>query len=481
MLNYIRENIDNAQEQAKQKISLTLENMKFKKYIVILVLTITTIPLFSQNSYKREISGINYESMLKLSDSEIILCGQKKDSLILSTWLINSGAEVWNRTYNIFMSPKMIITAPNNCFALIGTKENTLSYLDIYVILFDSNFDTLWTKSIGGSYGDFGFSLLTSKDNKLISLGNAYNGEINQTIINKLDLEGNIEWECRIDSLSRPTKAIQNMDSSYVFASSYFNSNFCFTKIDKNGIFQWSKIYDNTYQLDNFNNYSDTSYLLIGRTDGSEIDSVKTIHVNSNGEIIWSNLYSTIGYDGGTNVIRNNDNEIICLGWSGASPYSSNLIAYSLDAQGNQLITENITNDIGREYGIDIFQTNDNGYLILARKETYEVINDNLVLTSYSSLLIKTNSLFEVNSTIEINNESIKIYPNPVHDFLFFDFSKSSNEPKTLSLYDQNGKKICQTIIDENEYLLDVKNLKGTFIVELIFNNNRYSRKVIIE
>jgi hypothetical protein len=145
------------------------------------------------------------------------------------------------------------------------------------------------------------------------------------------------------------------------------------------------------------------------------------------------------------------------------------------------LITENTTNDIGREYGIDIFQTNDNGYLILARKETYEVINDNLVLSSSSNLLIKTNSLFEVNSTNEINNESIKIYPNPVHNFLFFDFSKSSNEPKTLSLYDQNGKKICKTIIDENEYLLDVKNLKGTFIVELIFNNNRYSRKVIIE
>ncbi|MES2800618.1 MAG: hypothetical protein V4638_11420 [Bacteroidota bacterium] len=30
MLNYIRENIDNAQEQAKQKISLTLENMNYK-------------------------------------------------------------------------------------------------------------------------------------------------------------------------------------------------------------------------------------------------------------------------------------------------------------------------------------------------------------------------------------------------------------------------------------------------------------------
>lgn len=183
--------------------------MKIIKYIVLLVSTLISIALLSQNTYKREISGVKYESMIKLSDSEIIICGLKNDSLILSIWSIDSGTEEWNKTYNIFMKPKMMIIAPNNCYALIGTK----AYNDIYIILFDSNFDTIWTKTIGGIYGDYGYSLLTSKDNKLISLGNTFNGVINQTIINKLDLTGNIEWECKVDSLYRPTKAIQNMDS----------------------------------------------------------------------------------------------------------------------------------------------------------------------------------------------------------------------------------------------------------------------------
>jgi hypothetical protein len=83
-------------------------------------------------------------------------------------------------------------------------------------------------------------------------------------------------------------------------------------------------------------------------------------------------------------------------------------------------------------------------------------------------------------NVINIENENIILYPNPVSEYLNFSFT-SKNNSGTFELFDIQGRKLISKKITNNEQL----NLKyfdnGLYLYNLYIDSNRQSGKLIKE
>lgn len=82
-------------------------------------------------------------------------------------------------------------------------------------------------------------------------------------------------------------------------------------------------------------------------------------------------------------------------------------------------------------------------------------------------------------STDELLAENISIYPNPSEDHFYVDYDFSA-ELKEVRLFDLTGKRINELDAKPNGSGYDISDLpKGTYLVELIFDEGRYRTALV--
>ena len=82
-------------------------------------------------------------------------------------------------------------------FAVVGyTKSISLTNYDVLLLRTDSNGDTLWTKTYGGSEDDFGYSIKLAEDGGFIIGGvtNSFGSGGSDFYLIKSDSLGSVNW-----------------------------------------------------------------------------------------------------------------------------------------------------------------------------------------------------------------------------------------------------------------------------------------------
>jgi len=85
---------------------------------------------------------------------------------------------------------------------------------------------------------------------------------------------------------------------------------------------------------------------------------------------------------------------------------------------------------------------------------------------------------------LDINEQSINIYPNPANDFITVSFPKSTSMGSNLEILDILGRVVLNDFIISSfeSKLYNVKNLKsGVYFVKIYNNNKQYISKIFIE
>ena len=82
--------------------------------------------------------------------------------------------------------------------------------------------------------------------------------------------------------------------------------------------------------------------------------------------------------------------------------------------------------------------------------------------------------------------ESIRVYPNPSHDFITFDYHNiGQSKMNSIVLTDLTGKKLRFENLESlpNQFILDVRNINaGTYIYTIINSiGEKYSGKITIQ
>ena len=267
---------------------------------------------------------------------------------------------------------------------------NTSSYgaggSDVYLIKTDASGIEQWTKTFGGSGGETGFSVQQTSDGGYIIVGTTYSygtGD-NGVYLIKTDVNGDTSWTKTLGGSDDDYgySVQQTADGGYIIAgytNSYGagNSDVYLIKTDTEGNQQWYRTFGGSLQDYGYSvrQTSDGGYIIAGEiyslpTGGPNVLLIKT-DVNGNEE--WYQTFGGSGWDYGESVQQTSDGGYIITGWTysyGAGLYDVYLI--KTDANGNEQWYQTFGGS-ENDKGYSVQQTSEGGYIIAGYTESYSV------------------------------------------------------------------------------------------------------------
>jgi hypothetical protein len=359
----------------------------------------------------------------------------------------------------------------------IAINNNTLTSQngDFLITSFDLNANLNWSKFYSGSGDDFISGIIVQKNDDIYFTGttnsqsltvgsntlSSPNSTTNLGFVAKLNAAGNISWLKKYSNSNVPNIRVASINTNTIYLAFPFTSsllsigsnsyssqnNDCIIlQMDSLGNYQWSKLIVGNQGAEvwglavNQNNY----IYLSGRTTSSVISTTNHSIANTSS---LSNLFfagfDAQGKDWGLLI----SSRPTAINNSGLSPYS-----ISMDANNNGYIAGVTNSDL--VCGTQTISTNNLNTAFIAKIKLLNGVG------------------FD---ELKINNEELKIYPNPTSTQL--NFISESNMYSDLSIINAFGQTIYTKQNADLNQSLDVSFLNaGVYFVKI---QNQLSQKTI--
>ncbi|WP_282080348.1 Ig-like domain-containing protein [Aquimarina algiphila] len=143
---------------------------------------------------------------------------------------------------------------------------------------------------------------------------------------------------------------------------------------------------------------------------------------------------------------------------------TSNGYFYLQNRGSNKFIRPNSRDDISNSTG--------NNFKIVQRPTTVTGYFTQWKFENVSSKSITTN----------LKDLNIKIYPNPVKDYINIEFSQHGDKnPSKVSIYDLSGKMIYSELSSSSKMTIDTRSMYGFFLLKIQNRGQSFVQKLIIE
>ncbi len=204
---------------------------------------------------------------------------------------------------------------------------------DVWIVKLDENGNMLWQRTLGGSGLDMGLSVIQDDDGNYVLVGyttsndgdvSGNHGEIDVWIV-KLDENGNILWQKTLGgSIGEMGLSVVQADGGYILAGltasndGDVSGNHGYTdawivKLDKNGNILWQKTLGGS-KADAVNSIIrvDGGFVAAGYTASSDGDvsenqgetDVWVVRLDEEGNIIWQKSYGGSGNDAANSIVQ---------------------------------------------------------------------------------------------------------------------------------------------------------------------------------
>lgn len=336
-----------------------------------------------------------------VSDGGYIIAGEicssntsYKDIYLIKT--DSNGYTNWTRiidTGNDHESASSIQQTSDGGYIFVGTRGNFItSSQDIQLIKTDANGNTNWRKIYGGGQNDSSYSCQQTSDNGYIIAGDTESFSIDyDAYLIKTDTSGNVTWSNTygggnndgVDSVQQTT------DGGYILAGGTRSfgageRDVYLIKTDSSGNTNWTKVIGgskNDY-ANSIKQTTDGGYICVGSTSsfsGNGTGDIYLIKTDANGNTNWTKCYNIIDHDYGNDVQQTSDGGFIITG--SCNKAGGTMILLKTDSNGNTSWIKIIDS---AKKGYCIKQTSDGGYIITG----YTFLGAGM----YDTCLIKTDS-----------------------------------------------------------------------------------------
>jgi len=454
------------------------------------------------------------------ADSGYIVLGTTNDSLgmgfsrltlqfidtVGNVIIKKSYGRAWQAYYSGIAS---LVKTSDSGYACVGTVYDTVAS-DAFLMKFNGDLDSLWTKTFGGAGEQLGDQCKTTNDNGFIIVGSTYIGNTQVWLI-KTDSLGNLQWQQTYGGGGADYGRNIDLcyDAGYIiggqtksFGQGEYDT--YVIKIDSLGNFQWQKTFGGVYNdgQANVKQTADGGYI-VGcvvteyLTPPSYHQSkARMIKLDSGGNTVWDNTY---GPERPSNVFAIHelpDGSFVAAGqranWD-AIPFGSgyaNGLVFKVNSQGDSIwyrIHENIVLDKASNYLRDIIPTTDKGFIavgFLSPGVNGSGTQDTWVL-KLDSLGCAFAGCDTLTRVVELGvgslELSVKVYPNPARER--FTIEGNYELPAVLELYDMMGRKVREFEVRSLKFEVDVQGWKGgIYLYRLTGSDGRVvSGKLIIE
>lgn len=276
---------------------------------------------------------------------------------------------------------------------------------DIWIVKLDSLGNIEWQKTYGGSYYDNSYSMDILLDGYIVtgrSLsadGDFYNnnGGYDWSVL-KLNQEGDLEWlktfgtaqgdipcSVKVKDNGHYVIAGSRAASSGDFNPSYGDSDGQIIELDEDGNLVWQKNYggSNDDYLRAMIQSNDNGFVAVGSSYSFDIDlnnyngggDIWVLKTDSLGNVEWSNNFGGNSADFSNAIIQTEDDGYLITGMtlSDGIDFSGNygkedVFLLKLDANGNLQWLRNYGGPKS-DFGIDVLDMEDGGYLVCANSE----------------------------------------------------------------------------------------------------------------
>jgi len=246
-----------------------------------------------------------------------------------------------------------------------------------------SDHDTgiLWTKTYGGAYNDYGYSVQQTSDGGYIVTGFTILSNMptfkSGVYLIKTDASGDTLWTKTYSGVEKSMgySVQQTPDGGYIITGlsaiiSSLDSDLYIIKTDKNGDTMWTRNYGQVHYYEaglSIQETNDGGYIIAGTTNlifPSFPGDVYLIKTDINGDTLWTRVYECGDY--GACVQQSDDGGYIIAGAS-SMYYQTNkmdVLLIKTDENGNTLWTKTYGGDKSEE-GKSVKQTSDGGYIVV--------------------------------------------------------------------------------------------------------------------
>jgi uncharacterized delta-60 repeat protein len=231
---------------------------------------------------------------------------------------------------------------------------------DFYVVKLDSSGNVQWTKTIGGPGSqDEAWSIIQSSDGGYVVAGwsDSFGAGLRDFYVVKLDANGNVVWSKTIGGNygDGAHSIIQSSDGGYVVVGSTesFGAGgweMYIVKLDSSGNVQWTKTIGGPAFFDDAVSIiqsSDGGYVVSGYTNsfGAGGDDFFVVKLDSSGNVVWAKTIGGIGDDAwGDSIIQSSDGGYVVVGHTQSFGAGGvDIYVVKMDANGNVCFSQNIT------------------------------------------------------------------------------------------------------------------------------------------
>ena len=243
----------------------------------------------------------------------------------------SSGNPLWARTYGGSSEDRATAahqTADGGYIVAGYTQCYGAGYYDFYLIKTNSAGDTLWTRTYGGTEGEFAYSMQQTDDGGYIIAGltNSFGAGFNDFYLVKTNSSGDTLWTRTYGGTGYEVaySVQQTDDGGYIVAGETKPSvaayaDFYLVKTNSSGDQLWTRTYggSNRDWAHSVQQTADGGYIVAGMSQsfGENWGQFYLVKANSQGDSLWSCTYGGIDWDEAYSVQQTDDGGYIVAGW----------------------------------------------------------------------------------------------------------------------------------------------------------------------
>jgi len=320
-----------------------------------------------------------------------ILGGMYSNVLLIKTDA--GGNEVWSKSFrsgDVNRGHSLQRTIDGGYIIAGTTWPHGQKLSDVYLIKTDAEGNEVWSKTLGGSGRDYGYSVQEISGGGYVVAGqtDSFGAGKNDIYLIKTDAEGNEVWSRTFGGSGRDYgySVQESSDGGYVVVGQTDSfgagkDDIYLIKTDAEGNEVWSKTFGGSGRDygRSVQQAADGGYIIAGTTypPGASYSDICLIKTDNDGNKTWYKVFGKKYGDQGYSVQKIVGGGYIIVGstCSHDNTGSSDIYLIKTDAEGNEVWNRTF---VRYEFncGYSVRQTVDNGYIIVGKTASYGVMGN---------------------------------------------------------------------------------------------------------